>query len=206
VRTPAGGGRAVPNKSLARAIAGEWQAQREEIDPQTMPLTQLASTAIDRVVPDPLPVARELACFVETDLLCYRAESPRALAEEQDARWQPLLDWFSDTYGVGLSVTLGVMPVAQSEAARNRTRVILESCDPWRLTGIGLAVPALGSVVTGLALADGQIDAEEALSVSLLDEAFQADRWGEDTDARRRRDALRRDIQAAAEFLSLLPR
>ncbi len=201
VRTPAGAPLILPDELLAEALAGEWNAQGDQVDPASMPLTQLASTAIDRVLPDPGPVARELARYAETDMLCYRADEPPELAAAQQTRWQPLLDWALDAHGIGLAVTTGVMPVVQPEEALSRAGTVLAACGGWRLAGLGLAIPALGSLVLGLALAEGRLEAEDAYDLSLLDENHQAEAWGEDPDAVRRRNALRRDIIAAGLFL-----
>ena len=202
VRTPANAPLVLPNAALANALAGEWAAQGAQIDPSSMPLTQLASTAIDRVLPDPSPVVLELARYVQTDMLCYRTDDSPALAATQRARWQPLLDWASDVHGISLVVTPGIMPVAQTAEAFSRAGAALAACGSWRLAGLSLAVPALGSLVLGLALADGRIDADTAYDLSLLEETHQAEAWGEDPSAAQRRDGLRRDITTASTFLA----
>jgi chaperone required for assembly of F1-ATPase len=201
VRTPARRLLIVPTVPLAEAIAGEWREQGETIRPEAMPLTRLASTATDRM-PELRPAAiDEVAAYVDTDLLCYRAAEPFDLVRRQRHVWQPVLDWLNAAYGIRLSVTTSILPVAQPEAARARLRRAIEELPDWPLVGVHAATTALGSLALGLAVLHGRIDAEAALAASLLDELFEIERWGTDPEAERRHAVLRRDITAAARFI-----
>jgi chaperone required for assembly of F1-ATPase len=200
-RTPARQPLVVPTAPLAEAIAGEWREQRETIRPELMPLTRLASRAIDR-----MPALREAAidevvAYVDTDLLCYRAAEPLDLVQRQHHVWQPVLDWLSAAYGIRLSVTTSILPVAQPEIARARLRAAIEDLPDWPLVGVHAATTALGSLALGLAVLHGRIDAEAALAASLLDELFEIERWGADPEAERRHAVFRRDITGAARFI-----
>jgi chaperone required for assembly of F1-ATPase len=204
LRTPAKRALRLPTVALAAAIAAEWRDQGETIQPATMPLTRLASTAQDRL-PDLRPAAiAELSDYAGTDLLCYRAAAPLELVERQGQAWQPLLDWAASTYGARLSVTTSILPVEQPPAAVQSLQAAVEVLDDWPLVGLHAATTALGSLILGLALAGGRINAEQALAASLLDELFEIERWGEDVEISRRHAALRRDVEAAAAFLGAL--
>lgn len=204
LKTPAKVEMRLPSLSLAEAIAAEWQAQQTEIRPQTMPLMQLAATALDRVANDPGFTSTEIVRYGDTDLLSYRADEPAALAERQAAEWQPLLDWFRDRYDVQLNVTAGIIAVAQPAELRPRLQRICAGLDPYALTALHGATTATGSVVLGLALLDGRLDAETAHQAALVDELYQAARWGEDAEAAARRAGLLSDLRAIARFLALL--
>src|ERR1044071_10498176 len=117
MRTPGRNELVVPSEKLAAAIAAEWDAQKEEIRPQTMPLTRLAATAIDRTAVQREQVVAETANYAGTDLVCYRADHPPELAARQQSIWQPLLDWATLRYDAVLSVTCGVIPTRQSATA-----------------------------------------------------------------------------------------
>ena len=143
-----------------------------------VPLTRLAGTAQERIVPDPGPVVREIARYGETDLLCYRAEEPEALVQRQQAQWQPWLDWAAQEYAARLRVTAGVMPVAQDAQAVAALAAVVAAQPAPALAALGVAVPALGSLVLGLALAACRLDAAAVFALATLDEAFQAERWG----------------------------
>lgn len=204
VRTPAGGALALPTETLAAAVAAEWQAQEAEIRPRTMPITQLAATALDRVSVSREACLDEIARFAGTDLLCYRAETPVALVARQQALWQPLVDWALGRYGADLTVVAGLMPVEQPAEAVARLRGAAARLDDLGLTVLLSLTAAAGSVVIALALVEGRITAEEAYAVSQLDETFQIEQWGEDDEARARRAALREDFLSNGRMLDLL--
>lgn len=204
VKTPAARKLAVPFRALAEAMVAEWQEQGEEIKPKSMPMTQLASTALDRVGPERATILEQLARFADTDLLCYRADFPPALAERQTAQWQPLLDWLAEVAGARLTVTTGIMAVPQPAEAVAALVARLETYDDWRLCAAQAACAASGSLVLALALVEGRLSGQQTYEVSQLDETFQIERWGEDAEAADRRAALQRDIVAAERLLSLL--
>lgn len=203
VRTPTGHPLRLPTRALAQAIADEWAAQEETVRPPTMPLSQLAVTWIDKVTEGRAATVEAVARYAETDLLCYRAEEPDDLVDAQDAAWRPLLDWAASDLGARLTVTTGIVPVAQPEEAVAALRAAVEALDDVALTALSGAAAAAGSVVVGLALIAGRIDAAEAFAASQVDETHQAGRWGEDAEAADRRTRIRGDIEAAARFLAL---
>ncbi|CCG41059.1 ATP12 family chaperone protein [Magnetospirillum molischianum] len=204
VRTPGGRFLLVPARPLAEAVAAEWDAQVETILPSTMPLTQLSSTALDRVAPERETITGYLMAYAGTDLLCYRAEAPADLAMRQSREWQPLLDWAAETLAAPLASTVSVLAVSQPDHALAALATHLDAQDSWRLTAIQAAAAATGSLILALALAEERIDAEAAWSLSQLDETYQIEQWGEDAEATSRRAALKRDIAAAERLLSLL--
>ena len=194
----------VPSRALAEAIASEWQAQGEKIRPDTMPMTQLAATALDRIAERREAVVAELAAYGSTELLCYRVEHPAELARRQGDAWQPLLDWLALRFDAPLAVTSGVVPRAQSPVALAALSAAIAERSFWELAALALATHSAGSIVLALALAERRADTSTVWSLSLLDELYQAELWGEDREAVARRDSIRRDILAAERFLQLL--
>jgi chaperone required for assembly of F1-ATPase len=166
-----------------------------------MPLTRLASTAIDRMPAERQAAIEELAAYADTDLVCYRAAEPFELVQRQHRTWQPMLDWLSHTYGVRLAVTTSLLPVAQPAAARARLRGAIEDLTDWPLVGMRMATAALGSLVLGLGLLHRRLDPDAALAAGILDELFEIERWGSDVEVERRHEVLRRDVAGAARFL-----
>ena len=201
VRTPARAELVVPTHALAEAIAEEWRAQGDEVDPRAMPLTGLANAAIDRITPE---FAADLARYGETDLLCYRADGPDALVARQAASWDPLLDWARGRYDIHFELVTGIMHRPQPAATVTRLAEAVTSCDAFTLAGLQPLVTISGSLVTALALLEGVIDAEDAFDVTHLDELWQAEQWGEDELATDAREVRREDFLAAAHFLYLL--
>lgn len=204
---PGGGILCITAKPLAEAIAQEWQAaggaKGGEMTFADTPLTRLAGTAQQRIAPDPDPTIDAIARYAESDLLCYRAETPPALVERQAREWQPWLDWAAQRYDASLRVSTGVAYVKQHRGAIAALRTAVGTLDVPALTALGIAVPALGSLVLGLALAEGQLDAATAHALGALDELFQAEAWGEDAEAAARRANIAADIALAERFLRL---
>lgn len=207
LRLPGGAPLATASAPLAEAIAAEWQdaggEKGGEMTLEAVPLTRLLGTAQDRVAADPSAMVAGLAKYAETDLLCYRAEDPQ-LAERQAREWQPLLDWVAETHGAPLTITAGLMPVAQPAASLAALRQAVAAHGVEELAALGLAVPALGSLVLGLALSAGRLAAEEAHRLAVLDETHQEERWGTDAVAADRRARAAADIALAERFLALV--
>ncbi|MEN3748887.1 ATP12 family protein [Sphingomonas sp. HF-S3] len=204
VRTPGRVPLLLPTDALARAVADEWRAVGETIDPRAMPLTGLANAAIDRIAPDTARFAAGLAAYGESDLLCYRAELPEPLVARQVAHWDPLLDWARGRYDVHFETVTGVMHKAQPEATVARLSDAVAALDPFRLAGLSPLVTVSGSLVAALALLEGAADPDSVWTASQVDEAWQAEMWGEDELATKARDAKRADFDAGARFLALL--
>ena len=204
LRTPAKRELRVPTEALAEAIAAEWEAQQDEVRPASMPLTRLAATAIDHTAGQRDQVVAETANYAGTDLVCYRADHPLALIARQQAVWSPIVDWAMQRYDAALAVTSGIIPQRQSPEALNAFAAVVAAQDDFRLTALHALTAACGSLVIALALFEGRLDAEGAFAASQLDESFQIEAWGEDSEAAARRRALAEDIAAAARFVALL--
>ncbi|MGJ3647468.1 ATP12 family chaperone protein [Sphingomonas sp. GlSt437] len=203
VRTPGRALLAVPNGQLAEAIADEWRAVSETIDPRAMPLTGLANAAIDRIAPDPAAFAAGLAAYGESDLLCYRADGPAALVARQSAAWDPLLDWARARYDVHFEIATGVMHRPQPPATIARLGEAIAARSAWELAPLSPIVTITGTLVGALALVEGAIDGGALWDAAHLDELWQAEQWGEDALAMQAREARRRDYEAAVRFLTL---
>lgn len=204
VRTPARTEITMPSAALAEAVAGEWDAQGEVVDPASMPLTRAVNATLDKVVPQVGAVAAELAGYGATDLLSYRAEGPEGLIARQAETWDPLLDWAARALGARLAVTRGVMPAAQPANALAALRARVDAFSPWELTALSEFVTLSGSLVLGLATATDEIDPDAAWRASRIDEDWQAERWGFDEEEAERVASKRADFLRAHHYLSLL--
>ncbi len=202
-RTPGGRPLILPTADLAAALAAEWDAQGETIDRAAMPLNALAAAALDRLAHDRETIARAVARYGETDLVCHRAERPAALVARQAAAWDPLLDWLASELGARLSVATGVLPIAQPPEALAALAARIEAFDDFALAALHAMTTACGSLVIALALAAGRIDPQAAFAASRVDEDFQIESWGEDAEARARAERIAADLAAAARFLAL---
>ncbi len=204
LKTPAGRDLVVPTPALADAIAAEWNALGERIDPVRLPLTALANTAIDVAGPRRAEILATLRGFAETDMLCYRAESPDELVRRQRELWDPPLAALAECSGARLLVHAGLLPRPQPPEALERIAATLETLDDWRLAVVQAVAGATHSLALALVHAFGAIARDDLVAAAHLDETFQNERWGIDEQARRRRRAIEEELHAADRFLSLL--
>jgi chaperone required for assembly of F1-ATPase len=200
VRTPARRPLAAPTRDLAEAIAAEWNAQSEFIDAARMPLTRLANSIIDGVADALGPVAEDIARYLGSDLLFYRAGSPAGLVERQARHWDPVLDWARSELGARFTLAQGVIHVAQPEGALAAARAAIPS-DPWRLGALHAATTLTGSALIGLALSRGRLSVEDAWRAAHVDEDWNMEQWGRDDIALAQRAARFAEMQAAARIL-----
>ncbi|NVJ90230.1 MAG: ATPase [Methylocystaceae bacterium] len=204
LKSPAKRNFALPTQSLAKALAEEWNAQGEHIDPQTMPLMALASTAVDRIGQLRDGVVDQIAKYAETDLICYWTDDPQDLAIRQAEAWTPHLKWVKDHLGVELKTQTGVLHLQQPQETLDAFRKTVESFNDWELSGLSISTHCTGSLVLGLALIKGHIDHDRAFEDSQLDETYQIEKWGEDWEAADRRAVIRRDLKSVVKWMELI--
>lgn len=204
IKTPERNRLIVPARALADAVTAEWQSQTEVVDLSAMPLTRLAQRAVDSAGHGRDRMISEIMNFSRSDLLCYRATDPDPLVKLQTSEWQPILEWAARELGAHLDITTALMVVEQPPASLAALGEHVDTLSDFELAGLAPATALLGSLVLGLALHRGHIDSQKALSLSLLDELWQAEQWGEDDEAVARRELLATDIGNLQAFLDCL--
>lgn len=204
VRTPGRVPLLLPTDALAEAVADEWRGVEETLDPRRMPLTGLANAVIDRIAPDPFEFAAGLARYGESDLLYYRAEAPPELIARQAAAWNQPLAWAAQRYDVHFNVTAGVLPVAQPPATVTRLAEAIATRDAWTLAPLSPVVTITGSLVLALALIEDALTPDAVWNAAQIDEAWQTERWGEDSLAAAVTAARHHEFRAAVRFLGAL--
>ncbi|MCP5410830.1 MAG: ATPase [Alphaproteobacteria bacterium] len=203
IKTPAGKAFIVPTQKLADAIADEWRAQGETVEPTTMPLLRLSNTAIDGISANRPQTIDAILRYGDNDLLCYRAHEPPALAGLQAEGWDPLLAWVDATHGARLTVVAGVTHADQPPAALAALRAAVEGQDDYALAGLHVIASITGSLVLALAAAAGQVDAPRAFALSRIDENYQAGIWGMDAEAEARANHLAQELGHAFALMAL---
>ena len=183
VKTPAKNSLVLPTEAMAKAVAAEWQAQEKTVNPATMPVTRTANAAIDKVIPQHGEVADMLAAYGDSDLLCYRAETPVELVARQDNLWNPLLDWAEQHLDVRLLPRIGVMHIPQAPEVLERLNARVHALAPFELAAFHDLVSLSGSLVIAFAATKDERPAAELWQLSRLDEEFQAELWGRDEEA-----------------------
>lgn len=203
VRTPAKRLLAVDSAALADRLKEEWEAQGEEIDPAKMPVTRLVNTALDGVADNRQAVFDEIVRFAGTDMICYRADSPERLVEQQREGWDPVLDWAAATLGARFILAEGVLHQEQPQPAIAAFAAALAKFDsPLALACIHTVTTLTGSAILALAFAHGRLDAEAVWKLAHIDEDWQIEHWGTDEEAFRRRELRWHELEVAAGVFS----
>jgi chaperone required for assembly of F1-ATPase len=206
VRTPAKNLLAVPSERLALALAEEWNAQVDIIDPSQMPVTRLVNSAVDGVAREADAVRAEIVKYAGSDLLCYRAEGPERLVDRQRAAWDPVLDWAGQKLGARFKLAEGVVFVEQPPQSLQAVAVPLEGIDIFRLAAVSAVTTLTGSAILALALLEGHLSADAVWAAAHVDEDWNAELWGEDEEAAERRARRFTEMSAAARVIDLLRR
>ena len=203
IHTPARRALAAPTPALAAAIAAEWEAQRDVIDPATMPLTRLANSIIDGVADLVGPVTAEIEKYIASDLLFYRANGPQELRERQAQHWDPILAWAREALGAQFNLGEGIVYIAQPEAALSAARAAIPA-DPWRLGALHVVTTLTGSALIALGIMRGALSADAAWRAAQIDEDWNIEQWGKDEMALKRRAFRFAELHAAATVLVAL--
>jgi chaperone required for assembly of F1-ATPase len=200
IRTPSGRPLVAPTRQIADGIAREWEAQQEIIDPLTMPLTRFANSVADAVVDRVEAVADDIAKYLGSDLLFYRAGHPAALVAREAASWDPLVFWAADTLGAHFILAEGIVHVRQPDSAIAAARAALPA-DPWSVAALQVVTTLTGSALLALALLHGVLSSEQAWSAAHVDEDWNIEQWGVDEEVAARRAARLTDFSAAVSIL-----
>jgi chaperone required for assembly of F1-ATPase len=203
IRTPSGRPLAAPTREIADGIAAEWNAQKETIDPLTMPLTRLANSVVDAVVDSVEAVADDIAKYLASDLLFYRAGHPEALVAREAASWDPVLFWAADALGAHFILAEGIVHVRQPDSAIAAARGVLPA-DPWSVAALHVVTTLTGSALLALALLHGVLDQDQVWAAAHVDEDWNIEQWGVDEEVAARRAARLVDFGAAVRILKSL--
>ena len=200
IKTPSGRTVTVPVRAIAEAIAAEWGAQEDTIDPLTMPLTRFANSVVESVVDRVGLVRDDVARYFQSDLLFYRAGHPQALVEKEAAHWDPVLFWAADALGAHFILGEGIMHVRQPDSAVEAARAVLPE-DPWSVAAVHVVTTLTGSALLALALSCGARDPDQVWDAAHVDEDWNRDQWGVDEEVAARRAARDVDFRAAVRIL-----
>jgi chaperone required for assembly of F1-ATPase len=203
VKTPAGRQLVLPTRALAEAVASEWNAQGETIEPASLPLTKLANTAIDGVADRTAEVADEILKYAATDLVCYRAAYPEELAAKQAKAWDPILSWAAERHRAPFFAGTGIVTIAQPPASLEALRSAVAPLSPFKLAALHVMTALTGSALIALAHMDRHLDVDAAWAAAHTDETWQAQQWGEDFEAAGRLKTRRAEFENASRFYNL---
>src|SRR5256714_3469763 len=203
IKTPSGKVVAAPRREIAAAIAAEWQAQGETIEPLTMPLTRFANSVVEAVVDRVDAVTEDVAKYLGTDLLFYRAGHPEALVAKEAEHWDPILYWAANELGAHFMLAEGIVHVTQPDTAIKAARAVFPD-DPWSIAALHVVTTLTGSALLALALTHGVRDPDQIWAAAHVDEDWDIEKWGIDDEVAARRAARLVDFKAAAGILKAL--
>ena len=206
LKTPKRAALVVPTHALALAIAGEWNALTDVIDPEQLPLTKLANTALDGITGREREVHDDIVRYIGNDLLFYRADLPAPLVARQAAAWDPVLAWFSSVWRAEFRTTTGVMPVEQNLVAVAKAASALTNATAMTLAPLHAMTTLTGSALLTIAHLEGQLTLDDVWHAAHIDEDWQIEKWGHDTEAAERHAKRRAELQSTADFLGMLER
>jgi chaperone required for assembly of F1-ATPase len=203
VKTPMKNALALPNRALAESVAEEWVAQVKVIDPELMPITKLANTALDRATAEREHVLDEIVDYAGSDLVCYWTDRPPELVQLQRKHWQPVLDWANATLPAQFRHASSITHIEQDGASLEAARKRAEALDNWQLTGVYILMTLLGSSLLAMRLHAGA-DPDQTWAAAHVDEDYQISQWGDDNEAILRRIGRRREFDGLVRFFKLL--
>jgi chaperone required for assembly of F1-ATPase len=203
VKTVGGRAQVMPTQALAQALAEEWAAQGEEIDPAAFPLRDMVDYTLDVVAADPAEAIAALIPYAETDTLCYRADPDAHLYPRQLEVWEPVLREAEARYGIQFERVSGIMHRPQSPATLAALRGALEGADPYTLAGLRNLTSLAASLVIALAALEDGADLDRLWAAASLEEEWQADLWGREWEAEERRAKRARAFASAAGFVRM---
>ncbi len=192
----------IASKVIADAVATEWRAQKEFINPDHMPLTRLANITLDRIPLDRAALIDDVVRYAETDLVCYHAPGTESLGRMQHATFEPLLEWARVSYALDFSTTEAIMPIIQPPQTLANARALIEQTTDAELAGLAMMVPLLGSFVLSVALWKRRLEVDQALKAARLDEDLHTEKYGIDDEAAAAWANKEKDIRASAFFLT----
>lgn len=194
----------VPNAAIAEAMAAEWRAQGEFIDPMTMPLTRIVNSAVEAGT-EAMPALRdEIVKYAGNDLMLYRAEGPDSLVARQEELWDAILVDLARRYEIAFRPTMGIMHQEQPPANAIKLSAVLDMDDLFALTALNVITSITGSGLLAVALRHGLADREQVWVAAHVDEDHNISLWGEVEEITERRAKRRREFDAAADLLEML--
>ena len=208
IKTPLGQDMCAATKSLADAIILEWAGQEEKVKPETMPLTQILTTSLDKIR-DREAITESCMRYLDTDLVCYWTKEPEELAKLQKENWGSWVKWFDSHFEVPLYTTKNIDAIKQDEEAHKRVWNYIESLDDSYFTILHIMTSLSGSLVLALAFSEGDISPQELFEASYLEELYRGKLYNEDLhgaapNEEAEREAFHRDANAAKQYLDLV--
>lgn len=145
-------------------------------------------------------VIDRLVRFSLTDLLLFWGQQ-KDLIKKQEQIWGPLLQWASQSFEAKFVKTSSLDVPEQDKTSGYRLKLFLESLSDKELAAFYVAALNMKSVLLAAALVKGRINAQEAFEAAYLEELWQAENWGVEEEAEKRRQEVKQELLEVEAFL-----
>ena len=194
----------VPSAELASRMRSEWEAQGAHIDPDSMPYVKLLNSAVEAGESARGELLDEVVKYAASDLLLYRADTPRELVALQEGHWDSPLVKLARHFGVSFQPTVGIIHKEQSSETLHRLRAALDDLHYMPATAMVSLTGLTGSGLLAIAVRTNLIEPDTAWTAAHVDEDYQISLWGEDYEASERRKQRRLEFDAAINVIKQL--
>ena len=192
------------NYKIAKETALEWDIDEKEINTENMVFYGLISTAIDKISNDKVSYIENVLGFINTDLICYRADGPNELVDLQNSSWNPIISFIKKYIDVELKFFIGVMPSKQSLEIFNRLKTLINSFSDIEISALHRMTNLTGSIFISICILKGDVLKNEAFELSFLDELYQAKNWGIEEESLDKRNKIAKELNRIISFVELI--
>ena len=194
----------LPNLNLAQEIVKEWDQDSKNINTESMIFYGLISTSLDKIIDDKNLYINDVLDYIDTDLICYRAENPKELVELQKNKWDPIILLIEKYIGIKVRVFEGVLPKAQHATVHYRLNNLINQFDIFEIAVLHRITNITGSIFLSLCVLKKDISKNEVFELSFLDEFWQAENWGFDEETSKKRKEISIELNKSIFFLDCL--
>ncbi len=194
----------IQNSKIAKEIHNEWNQDKNTLDTDAMIFYGIISTSIDKISNNRILYINDILDFIDTDLICYRAEEPNDLVQWQSKNWDPILLKVEKYINNKIDVFKGIMPSKQNKRIKFKINKILTELSDLEIITLHRITNITGSVFLSLCILNNDKIREKAFELSHLDELWQAENWGFEEEASYNREKINIELNRTMYFLDCL--
>ena len=193
----------LPNLNLAQEIVKEWDQDSKNINTESMIFYGLISTALDKIIDNKNLYINDILDYVDTDLICYRAQNPKELVELQKIKWDPIILLIERYIGTKVQVFQGILPKKQHATVHANLNNLINQFDIFEISALHRITNITGSIFLSLCVLKKDVSKNEAFELSFLDELWQSENWGFDEETSQKRKEISIELNKSILFFRL---
>ena len=194
----------LPNLNLTQEIVKEWDQVSKNINTESMIFYGLISTSLDKIIDNKNLYIDDILDYIDTDLICYRAENPKELVELQKNKWDPIILLIEKYIGTKVHVFEGVLHKKQHYTVHDRLNNLINQFDIFEISALHRITNITGSIFLSLCVLKKDISKNEIFELSFLDELWQEKNWGFDEENSQKRKEISIELNRSIIFLDSL--